>query len=47
MQLNNIYLTLGVPKIIQHDQGPEFRSKVLEFYPGVNIVNMYYIYELK
>ena len=27
-QLRNIYLTLGTPEIIQHDQGPEFRSKV-------------------
>ena len=27
-ELENIYLTLGVPKIIQHDQGPEFVSKV-------------------
>ena len=26
--LEDIYLTLGVPKIIQHDQGPEFVSKV-------------------
>ena len=27
-RLRNIYLTLGTPQIIQHDQGPEFRSKV-------------------
>ena len=27
-QLESIYLTLGVPQIIQHDQGPEFVSKV-------------------
>ena len=27
-QLRNIYLTLGTPEIIQHDQGPEFKSKV-------------------
>ena len=27
-RLEEIYLTFGVPKIIQHDQGPEFASKV-------------------
>ena len=27
-QLNNIYFTYGTPNIIQHDQGPEFKSKV-------------------
>ena len=27
-QLEDIYITLGVPKIIQHDQCPEFVSKV-------------------
>ena len=27
-QLESIYFTLGVPQIIQHDQGPEFVSKV-------------------
>ena len=26
--LQEIYLTFGVPKILQHDQGPEFSSKV-------------------
>ena len=24
-QLRSIYLTLGTPEIIQHDQGPEFK----------------------
>ena len=27
-QVNDIYLTFGTPEIIQHDQGPEFQSKV-------------------
>ena len=27
-QLESIYFTLGVPQVIQHDQGPEFVSKV-------------------
>ena len=26
--LQDIYLTFGVPQMIQHDQGPEFTSKV-------------------
>ena len=26
--LQDIYLSLGVPKILQHDQGTEFSSKV-------------------
>ena len=28
-KLENIYYTLGVPKIMQHDQGPEFRRQVM------------------
>ena len=27
-QLQDIYLDVGIPKIIQHDQGKEFTSKV-------------------
>ena len=27
-QLNNIYFTYETPDIVQHDQGPEFKSKV-------------------
>ena len=27
-ELQDIYLTNGVPKVIQHDQGKEFTSKV-------------------
>ena len=30
-QLESIYFTLGVPQVIQHDQGPEFVSKVFPF----------------
>ena len=30
-KLHDIYLTYGVPKVIQHDQGPEFTSKVHSF----------------
>ena len=29
--LQEIYLTFGVPKILQHDQGPEFSSKVKQW----------------
>ena len=28
-RLPEIYLNLGVPKILQYDQGPEFSSKVI------------------
>ena len=31
-KLEDVYFTLGVPKIILHDQGPEFRSQVTSFY---------------
>ena len=27
-KLRSMYLTLGIPDIVQHDQGPEFQSKV-------------------
>ena len=27
-KLKDMYLTYGVPKVIQHDKGPEFTSKV-------------------
>ena len=40
-QLDNIYMTLGVPKIMQHDQGPEFRNKVLEFY--LCVIHMHFL----
>ena len=37
-KLRSIYLTLGIPEIIQHDQGPEFQSKVGKYHFSDNNV---------
>ena len=39
--LQDIYLEVGVPKIVQHDQGKEFTSNVMV------VFTLYYIYRIK
>ena len=34
-QSENIFLAYGVPNTIQHDQGPEFTSKVVKLLRGI------------